>query len=167
MFRLIPDDTKQAPAIKELLISRDITTVVPIWRADAWGDGLHEKTKESFEAEGGMFDEGVRYNPETAEFSTEASILADKVQSYIDEGKDTSEIGVFVISFAEILPLMQSASQYPVLENVRWFGSDGNAKEQQRIDDPIGLKFSQKVMFETTQVAATDNGIYNLSLIHI
>ena len=160
VFRLIPDDTKQAPAIKELMISRDISTVVPIWRADAWGDGLHEKTKESFEAEGGMFDEGVRYNPETAEFSTEASILADKVQSYIDEGKDASEIGVFVISFAEILPIMQSASQYDVLNNVKWFGSDGNAREQQLIDNPIGRDFSQKVMFETIQVAASNNEIY-------
>ena len=156
VFRLIPDDTKQAPAIKELMLSRDITTVVPIWRADAWGEGLHDKTKESFEAEDGVFDEGIRYNPETAEFSTEASIRADKVQSYIDEGKDAGEIGVFVISFAEIVPIMQSASQYPVLEDVRWFGSDGNTKEQQLVDDPIGRAFSESVMFETTQVAASD-----------
>ena len=124
------------------------------------GDGLHNKTKESFEAEGGMFDEGVRYNSETAEFSTEASILADKVQSYIDGGKNASEIGVFAISFAEIVPIMQSASQYDVLKDVRWFGSDGNTKEQQLVDDPIGLAFSESVMFETTRVAASNNTIY-------
>ena len=39
IFRLIPDDTKQAVVIAELLKFDGIRVIVPVYRGDVWGDG--------------------------------------------------------------------------------------------------------------------------------
>ena len=160
VYRLIPDDTKQGPALANLFADRGIEVVIPIWRGDAWGDGLTENTRESFTAMGGIMDEGIRYNPEAPEFSVSASVLAETVTGY-SETHGLDRIGVLVISFAEVLPLMQSSSEHEILDEVAWFGSDGNTQEQKLVDDPIALEFSQTVGFTTTQVAFSDNPIHD------
>ncbi len=159
IFRLIPDDTKQGPALAKLVEHSSVKVLVPVWRADTWGDGLHDAITDSFVKRGGIVDDGIRYNPESPEFSASTSLLAEKVQKYVDEyGEDN--VGVIIISFAEILQFIQSASNHDVLDDVRWFGSDGNTKEERLIADPIGLKFANDVSFTTTQVATNENEIH-------
>ena len=58
--------------------------VVPVWRQDAWGDGLQDSVRESFTSRGGTVDAGIGYNPEANEFSVEASLLAGIVSGYAD-----------------------------------------------------------------------------------
>lgn len=158
VFRMVPDDNNQGPAIADLMASHGIEAVVPVWRADAWGDGLKEAAARSFSESGGMVDDGIRYNPESPEFSASTSLLADKVQAYADQyGAD--KVGVLMIAFAESLQFMQSASAHEVLDDVRWFGSDANTNEQKIVDDPIGREFAQAVGFTTMQFAASENPV--------
>lgn len=166
VFRTAPDDNNQGPVISNLLVSRGIEVIVPVWRGDAWGDGIQEATAKAFADAGGMVDDGIRYNPESPEFSTSVSLLADKVQSYVDEyGQD--KVGVVLMSFAESLQFMQSAATYDILDEVMWFGTDGNTNEQSIVEDPIGLEFAQTVNFTTVQFAAMDTPAKNRVTEHI
>ena len=163
VYRLVPDDSNQGTALSKLIQHEGIEVLVPVWRGDTWGDGLSAATTSSFVQRGGIIDEGVRYNPESPEFSASTSLLAEKVQGYVDEyGKD--KVGVLFLGFAEILQFVQSADQHEILDDVRWFGPGANTKEHKLIDDPIGLEFSTNVQFTTVQFAAskiTDTGAVN------
>jgi len=163
VYRLVPDDSNQGTALSKLIQHEGIQVLVPVWRGDTWGDGLSDATTSSFVERGGIIDDGVRYNPESPEFSASTSLLAEKVQGYVDEyGKD--KVGVLFLGFAEILQFTQSASQHEILDDVRWFGPGANTKEHKLIDDPIGLEFSTNVQFTTVQFAAsktTDTGDVN------
>ncbi len=160
VFRLVPDDTNQGTALAKLMQHEGIEVIVPVWRGDTWGDGLSDATIGSFVERGGTTDEGVRYNPESPEFSASTSLLAERVRGYVEEyGAD--KVAVLFLGFAEILLFTQSASEHDVLDDVRWFGPGANTKEHQLIEDPIGLEFSTNVKFTTVQFAASKNPIYD------
>ncbi len=159
VYRLVPDDSNQGTAISKLIQHEGIEILVPVWRADTWGDGLSKATTGSFVDRGGIIDEGIRYNPESPEFSASTSLLAEKVQGYVDEhGAD--KVAVLFLGFAEILQFTQSASEHDILNDVRWFGPGANTKEHKLIEDPIGLDFSTNVQFTTVQFAASKNPTY-------
>ncbi len=159
VFRLVPDDRNQGTALAKLIQHEGIEVLVPVWRGDTWGDGLSKAATDSFSKRGGQIDEGIRYNPESPEFSASTSLLAATVNEYVDEyGAD--KVAVLFLGFAEILQFMQSASEHDVLNDVRWFGPGANTKEHKLIEDPIGLDFSTNVQFTTVQFAASKNPIY-------
>ena len=160
VFRLVPDDSNQGPAIAKLMQYEGIEAMVPVWRGDTWGDGLSSAAMDSFADRGGQVAEGIRYNPESPEFSASTSLLASQVQEYVNEyGAD--KVAVMFLGFAEILQFTQSAHEHDVLDDVRWFGPGANTKEHKLIDDPIGLDFSDHVKFTTVQFAAAENPIYD------
>ncbi len=166
VFRLVPDDSNQGTAISKLLQHEGIEALVPVWRGDTWGDGLSDASTSSFVERGGTVDEGIRYNPESPEFSASTSLLAERVQGYVDEyGAD--KVAVLFLGFAEILQFTQSAAQHEVLDDVRWFGPGANTKEHKLIEDPIGLEFSTNVQFTTVQFAASKNPTYERVQAHL
>ncbi len=166
VFRLVPDDSNQGPAIAKLIQHEGIKVLVPVWRGDTWGDGLGDAATNSFIERGGIVGEKIRYNPESPEFSASTSLLAQQVQEYVDEyGAD--KVGVMFLGFAEILQFTQSASQHDVLDDVRWFGPGANTKEHKLIDDPIGLEFSTNVQFTTVQFAPAENPTYDKVQAHM
>jgi branched-chain amino acid transport system substrate-binding protein len=163
---LVPDDTNQGTALAKLMQHEGIEVLVPVWRADTWGDGLSEAATSSFRDRGGITGEGIRYNPESPEFSASTSLLAEQVREYVDEyGAD--KVAVLFLGFAEILQFTQSASEHNVLDDVRWFGPGSNTKEHRLIDDPIGLEFSTSVQFTTVQFAASKNPTYDKVQAHL
>lgn len=146
VFRTVPDDNNQGPPIANLMASKGIEVLVPVWRADAWGDGLKETTARSFSGMGGIVGEGIRYSPESPEFSASTSLLAEQVQDYVDEyGAD--RVGILLISFAEAVQFMQSASEHEILADVGWFGCNGNARIQALVDDPMARDFAHDTDF--------------------
>jgi branched-chain amino acid transport system substrate-binding protein len=166
VFRLVPDDSNQGTAISKLLQHEGIEALVPVWRGDTWGDGLSDASTSSFVERGGTVDEGIRYNPESPEFSASTSLLAERVQGYVEEyGAD--KVAVLFLGFAEILQFTQSAAQHEVLDDVRWFGPGANTKEHKLIEDPIGLEFSTNVQFTTVQFAASKNPTYERVQAHL
>ena len=159
VFRLVPDDRNQGHAISKLIQNEGIEVIVPVWRGDTWGDGLSKSSTESFVKRGGTIDEGIRYNPESPEFSATTSLLAEKVRGYVDD-LGAEKVGILFLGFAEILQFTQSAAQHDILDDIRWFGPGANTKEYKLINDPIALEFSQNIQFTTVQVAVTKNPTY-------
>ena len=167
IFRLVPDDTKQSKALARLLDHHQIKVVIPVYRADVWGDGLYEATKDSFESIGGMVDSGLRYSPEVTVFSTEASLLSDTVDSYLGQGYTNDDVAVLMIGFAEVVHFMNSASSYDNLSEVRWFGSDASSNDDSITDDPISSTFAQGTGFLATQFSASDNETFERVKSHV
>ena len=156
VFRLVTDDTFQGKVIAGLVKYAGIEHVVIMWRGDAWGDGLAEATKKNLQALGINVYDGPRYAPEAKEFSAEVSQLASIVQDLVSRyGAD--KVGVILICFEEVVPIMIQASQYPVLSQVRWFGSDGIANSAALVADPIASQFAAKTLSWSPIAAPTEN----------
>ena len=51
--------------------------------------------------------------------------MNDAVRQY---GAD--EVGVYIIAFDEIVPIMIQANRHQDLQSVRWYGSDGSAQNE-------------------------------------
>ena len=158
IFRMSPEDSALGVAVSKLMREEGIEVVVPVWREDAWGVGLEGAARESFEFRGGTVDEGFSYSPEASEFSASTSLLAERVQGYVGEyGSDS--VGVMYMGFEEVLIFMQSASDYEVLNDVRWFGSGSNAKSSQLIEDPIGARFAANTGYTEFEVTSGRNDL--------
>ncbi len=157
VFRFVPDDTKQAPAIARYFAEAGVTNLVPIWRNDAWGNGLIDAVRSEFTSIGGVMDAGIKYHPEAIEFSTEVSLLADAVGKHIAEvGRD--RVAVIVITFTEITPIMQSASQYDdSLAQVSWLSTDTVVNDEELANDAIAQKFLNKAGLVVTAYALSSN----------
>ena len=160
VYRLAPDDTNQGAALATLASSSGIEAIVPIWRGDAWGDGLRDATEAAFSSKDGAVLDGVRYNPEAPEFSASVSLLADRVSSAVEE-YGAERVAVLNIGFAEGLQVVQAAMNHDVLDEVRWFGSDGNAQDSRLVDDPLASEFATGVQFMALQVSAASNEKFN------
>ncbi len=165
VFRLVPDDNKQGTALAELIQSEGIDVLVPVWRNDLWGNGLKAVVADSFVEKGGQVDDGIRYDPESLDTSTVSTVtsqLAGIVQGYVDDANvGADNVAVLFVGFDEILEFLKEASDHDVLDDVRWFGSDANTKQQLLIDDSTALDFSTRVQFISLQFTASKNEIYD------
>ncbi|MDA7940403.1 MAG: ABC transporter substrate-binding protein [Nitrosopumilus sp.] len=161
VYRLIPDDSNQGPALAAVMWDAGIERIIGVWRNDAYGVGLQKTTTEAFEELGGTVEEGIKYDPDTTVFSASVSLLEDRVQNLIDKN-GAEKVGVFFLGFNEITLVSQAANDYEALSSVRWFGPDGTAKEKGLVEDPLASEFAQKVEYTALQVAAasTENPIY-------
>lgn len=146
VFRLLPCDDNQADAITALMQKDGIKVVVPIWRGDVWGDGLHNAMKIRLEALGGMMYEGVRYKPET-DFSAEAAALSSEVSKAVSTyGKD--QVAVHYIGYNEAVVFFDRAKNNAALK-VRWYGSDGTALDSNLINYKEVARFAVETGFVT------------------
>lgn len=156
-YRLVPDDRNQGTAASKLLEVEGIEVIVPVWRGDAYGDGLQNALKDNFERRGYTTAEGIRYNPDLVDFSSSVSILADRVQETVDEyGAD--KVAVFLIAFDESVQIMQSAERYDILNEVRWFGAETLTKKTNILNDAIARNLVINTNFMGVQVAEPAGG---------
>ena len=139
LFRLVPDDKSQGKVIAEKMIEDGIKVIVPFWRADIYGNELANATKYYFEKLGGKAEVGVNYKPHTGKFATSLhrinfimwnqelkkmnTMVSDAITKY---GKES--VGVYVISYDEITPILIQAQLFDNLGKVRWYGSDSVAE---------------------------------------
>ena len=159
IFRLIPDDTKQGKVLALLFEQEGIKAVIPIYRADEWGNGLYASTKSNFESLGGVMDEGLDYPPDTTVYSIETALLSNLVARYSAD-YTVDEIGILMIGFSETVHLLKSANSYGNLHDIRWFGSDGSSNDSILSGDPVAAGFMQDVNFVSTQFATSTNDVY-------
>lgn len=158
VYRLVPNDTFQGTAIAKKIQHDGAQVLVPMWRGDAWGDGLTEATVKSIEERGLAAAEGVRYNPESPELSASVSLLAAQVEE-LTEDYETGEIAVAIFGFGETVNAVQAAAQHDILDDVRWYGGDSNVKEIGFIEDPIASEFANKVQFTASQFSISENRV--------
>ncbi len=158
IFRLVPDDTHQAQAISVKMWQDGIRAVVPIWRTDIYGNGLVAAVHKDFESLGGKVLDGVGYQPRTGDFSTslnritfivwqqDLKSLSDKISGAVAR-YGTEKVGVYLVSFDEVVPMFIQAQSDPTLFNVKWYGSDGSALNDKVVRNIEAADFAEKTNF--------------------
>lgn len=159
IFRFFPSDFMQGPAIARLMYDDGKRYVIPVWRGDAWGDGLVDAVKTRFEGLGGTFLEAIRYAPEAVEFSAKAADLASKVERAVAT-YGANQVGVLCIAFAEVNAFFTAAREHSVLWTVAWYGSDGTALSGAMIEDPAVAEFATATRFINPIFAPTRSDKY-------
>lgn len=155
VFRIVADDANQGKAFGILLANKSIEVAVPIYVGNSYGVSLANATMSEFEARGGMSGEGIQYNEDVREFSASVDTLAATVQKYVDShGAD--KVVVVVVAYDEIVSIMQSANAYPVLKEVKWYGSETLAQNAFIVKDRIARDFATEVGFSAIQVPLGD-----------
>ena len=159
IFRFSPDSSQRSKVLSLLFEREGIEAVIPIYRGDDWGDSVYKSTKNSFEAMGGVMDDGVRYSSEATAYSAETSMLSDLVDKYTDQ-YPADKVAVLMIGFSETVHLLGSAASFDNLHDVRWFGSDGSSNDGTLSDDPAASAFLQDVNFVGTAFGTSRNDVY-------
>jgi branched-chain amino acid transport system substrate-binding protein len=158
IFRLVPDDTHQARAIAVQMWKDGIRVLVPIWRTDVYGNGLVSMMKEDFKKLGGTVLDGVGYIPPIGHFSTSlnrinliiwnqqlSSLSSKLIQAIAQDG--ANKVGVYLVAFDEVVPILIQAQDHPSLSKVRWYGSDGSVLNSGLIRNVEAANFAAKTSF--------------------
>ncbi|MGE3859726.1 MAG: ABC transporter substrate-binding protein, partial [Nitrososphaeraceae archaeon] len=158
LFRFIPDDVNQGKVIAKKMIDDGIKVVIPMWRGDIYGNELYKSTKYYFEKLGGKIEEGINYKPNTGKFATSLHRInfimwnkdLGKLNGMVSEAitkYGRHDVGVFIVSYDEITPILIQASNYPSLGDVRWYGSDSIAQNHQITKNIDSALFSIQTNF--------------------
>lgn len=158
VFRFVPDDTHQAEVLAEKMWDEGTRVVIPIWRTDVFGNNLQSSLKEEFEKLGGKVVDGIGYNPPVGNFAAslhrinfivweqELKSLTQRVNDAVSQyGAD--KVGVYIVAFDEIVPIMIQANRHQDLQSVRWYGSDGSAQNEGLIKNIEAAEFAVKTNF--------------------
>ena len=158
VFRFVPDDTYQAEALAKKMWDEGTRVVIPIWRTDVFGNNLQSLLKEKFEKLGGKVVDGIGYDPPVGNFAAslhrinfivweqELRSLTQKVNDAVKQyGAD--KVGVYIVAFDEIVPIMIQANRHEALQLVRWYGSDGSVQHEGLIKNIEAAEFAVKTNF--------------------
>ncbi|ADX83739.1 ABC transporter substrate-binding protein [Sulfolobus islandicus] len=146
IFRDVPNDTYQGAVIANIMYQQGIRAIAVIWRGDTYGDGLVSVVNKTFTALGGKVMLVARYDPSTTDFSSYVSTLANTISQLINQyGKD--HVAVYDVSFEEGASILQLASQYPQLTEVKWYGSDGTAGVGSIVQNPVAAQVAVETLF--------------------
>jgi ABC-type branched-subunit amino acid transport system substrate-binding protein len=158
VFRFVPDDTHQAEALAKQMWDEGTRVVIPIWRTDVFGNNHQSSLKEKFEILGGKVLDGIGYDPPVGDFAAslhrinfivweqELSSLTSKVNDAVSQyGVD--KVGVYIVAYDEIVPIMIQANRHQELQSVRWYGSDGSAQLEGLIKNVEAAEFAVKTNF--------------------
>ena len=70
------------------------------------------------------------------------------------------EVAVFIVAFDESVPIMQSASNYPVLSEIKWFGAETFVSKTDILNDPISSELVNAVQFTAMITADVNNVVH-------
>jgi len=159
IFRFVQNDTNQGKQIAEKMWSDGIRLVVPMLRTDSYGNELYNAMKINFEKLGGNIStKVVKYNPHVGKFAgslhrinfimwnQELKSLSSAVSNASNFFPPDS-IGVYIISYGEIVPILIQAQSYNNLKTVKWYGSDGTAKNEHIIKHHKAREFANDTDF--------------------
>lgn len=147
IFRLCPNDRREAEAIVALMRHDGIQNIVPLWRNDAGNNGLHDSVKAQFEALGGNVASGFRYEPSTTDFSAATTSIATQIATLIGSGANSSTIAVYLAAFDEVVGVFHGAQSEATLSTTTWYGSDGVALSAALTGDATAAAFAASVNY--------------------
>lgn len=139
IFRLVPDDRREAEALVALLKRDGVKAIVPAWRDDPGNAGLVASVRSRFQAQEGTVRAGVRYSTNETAFTSTVAQLRAQVSAARAGGKKTA---VYLAAFDEVVELFHAAAKDPVLKSVPWYGSDGVALSRLLIGDRTAASFA-------------------------
>ena len=168
IYRLVPNSANQAVTLGKLLELNGIEVLVPIWRGDAYGDGMRADVAKIFEATGGVVSDGVRYGdnpspsmmatsdgdakvdtadaPDLPTYHNEVGLLAEHVQEAVDR-HGANKVAVLAVSFDEMAKIVLTASQHDILDDILWFGSGSLANAPSLVEGEAVSDFMGTVNF--------------------
>jgi branched-chain amino acid transport system substrate-binding protein len=145
-------------AIVALMKADNITTVIPLWRADAGNIGLQAGVRALFPGTGRVVKTGVEYSATTTSYAATIAALKTQVTAAIAEkGGSTAGIAIMHAAFDEVVDIFVLASADPVLASVRWYGTDGTALNEPLKANATASAFARTVGFSSPSPGA-DNG---------
>lgn len=160
IFRLVPNDGQQVPAISASVQDANVTTLVTISRIGSWGDGIVDGVEDFFDGE---VIKLIRYDPETAYYSTEVSFLDAELAELIDMyGADN--VGVLFVGNDEFIQIVQQMKLYDNVSKVRWFGTNNQAGQSYFQTDPIMREFAEDVGFTAVRSIPIHSNSINVAL---
>lgn len=156
VFRLVPHDGNQTPAVAAVINDAGIEVLVTVNRADTWGDGLRSGVVSHFDGEA---KELIRYDTVATDFSVSVSLLDSELQELINEhGAD--KIGVLYVGNDEFLTMIQQMKFYENVQKVRWFSTNTQANAEYFVDDPVAREFASQTEFTVTRyIKSADNEV--------
>jgi branched-chain amino acid transport system substrate-binding protein len=158
VIRFVPDDTHQAEILAKQMWDEGKRVVIPIWRTDVFGNNLQSALKESFESLGGKMLDGVGYDPPVGNFAAslhrinfivweqELRSLTSKVNDAVKQYR-ADKVGVYIVAYDEIVPILIQANRHQELQSVSWYGSDGSAQLEGLIKNVEAAEFAVKTNF--------------------
>lgn len=155
VLRFVPDDRQQAEAIATLMWARGIRVLVTIARGDIYGDELAAATAAAFAARGGTVVQQITYDPEAPDVTRVIGEAATGVAT-TRATHAASEIGVYLVSFDEAIPLLAAGGADPSLRGTRWFGSDGLAQNAALLRDPAAAAFAEAAGLACPTIGLSD-----------
>lgn len=157
IFRIPPDDRHRATTLGQIMADAGIQSLVVINRDDTWGNGMYEAVKETLEQDGKSVAEPIIYEPDTS-VEQHVSLLANMVQDIVSQS-GTTGIGVLVAGFDETPNILEEASNYSVLADVKWFCPDTFTAGQQVIENAIAREFAINVEFTCLELDTSSTPI--------
>jgi branched-chain amino acid transport system substrate-binding protein len=155
LFRLAPNDKLEGAAMATVMRNDHIDVLVPLWRADAGNTGLHDSTKSSFQAAGGVVTAGASYDPGTTDYTAVVNAIAADVRAARAQ-HGVSTIAVYLASFEEAVAIMNVARLDADLSAVRWYGGDGVTQSQAIVGDAGAAAFAASVSFTAPNIGLTE-----------
>jgi branched-chain amino acid transport system substrate-binding protein len=137
VFRLVPDDRREAEAMVALLNRDQVKALAPIWRDDAGNVGLVKSLRARFR---GVVSTGVPYSTAESGFSTQVAALSQQVAAL--GARKVGKVAVYLAGFDEVVDLFHAAAGDPRLTSVRWYGSDGVALTTRLAKDARAAAFA-------------------------
>jgi branched-chain amino acid transport system substrate-binding protein len=160
LFRLVPDDSKQASVLVQLLIDEQIEVIIPVVRNDLWGNDFYNEIENKFKKNGGNITKGIKYYPKSPE-----SVSMSKLNEMLSEPITKigpEKVALLFLSFKEIAYFMESAEKLETennlnLERVTWYGPGAITKIDEINTNLLSLEFSQKINLTTVQIKPLNN----------
>jgi branched-chain amino acid transport system substrate-binding protein len=137
VFRLVPDDRREAEALVALLKHDHVKAIAPIWRDDAGNAGLVKSLRATFK---GLISKGVAYGTTESDFST--AVAAIRQQVGVFQGRKVGKVAVYLAAFDEVVDLFHKAAGDRTLSSVPWYGSDGVALTTRLVKDARAAAFA-------------------------
>jgi branched-chain amino acid transport system substrate-binding protein len=124
LFRLQPDDTRQALAIRRMTLDLGLKAVAVVYAKEAYAEGLWKECEPMWRNSGIEIIESLGVDPEKKEFIGEFSDIDSKIKAALSK-YSVNEIGLFLFgTYGPIIPMLTSLAKYPDLLKLRVFDSD-------------------------------------------
>lgn len=124
VFRIVPDDNNQGPAIATVMRERGVRLLILFVRADVYGNGLANATRTAFEQGGGVVTEGMRFPVNTTNFTSALDVVRPQLTQATAEC-GLGSVGVLVGGYErDTVPVLIAAVADPQWSAAGWWGVD-------------------------------------------
>ena len=149
IFRTAPTDAYLGASLARLMSYNDIQVILPVWTDTIQKNEYLNHVIEAFEEEGGTVDEGV-IQQEGLTLGELAPQIEEHLKLLTDNyGADTVAVVTLPTHFVDF---MQTMSEYPQANTVRWFGTDLLARNSDIIQNNASRTFASNSGFTTLQM---------------